>query len=140
MKEHKIYIIIAVLLILFLSLFLLFNLLSNRHVQNSFPEQTVIPTSLVKITSFPTSVPTGITSNKIFQLKYPLTFEGITIDFVKDKKQMIVYYNSQKDQAVNSFLKFAKQYDIDNINSLNIYVNFIGLAKDNSEPPPGFFQ
>lgn len=94
----------ALILILLVIIFLLRILDTNEDTNPS----VVIPTDIVSptITKVPIITSSQLPANIYNELKEPVKFEDITIDFRPTTETFVIYYSSEISKAQDSFQRF----------------------------------
>lgn len=146
MTKNRLYIAIFTLLFVLVILLGIANFLSTTLKNKKQTVLTPLPTAPLptSIILSPTSVSfmilpsPSLPRTTIFDLAYPLKYEGLIIDYVQPKSQIIVYYPSDIKQGQEIFNRFLIQYGTKENELSEINVEYIGLTRDPNEPPAGF--
>ncbi|QQG44516.1 MAG: hypothetical protein HYW86_01195 [Candidatus Roizmanbacteria bacterium] len=153
MEKNRIYIIIFVLLFILVILLGTVNLFSstkkNEQSLISISSPVTPTTNLVFPSNFPYVSPavtselapsTTISSTKVItalELAYPLKYENLIIDYIQIRKQIIIFYPKEKQQAETVFKQFLNQYQTNEQEFAGMKIDYIGLTRDPNEPVPG---
>lgn len=150
MGKNKIYVVVFVLLIVLVILLGFVSMFSgsrSKQKAEQFQDKIPVPTSNYVP---PTPTPQGLTVNlitsitptsgpvtTIFDLAYPLKFNDLIMDYLPQKRRIIIYYPKDKIQAEDVFKQFTEQYSTSSSQLTQIKVDYIGLTRDPNEPVPG---
>lgn len=116
----------------------LMNILSNSLNQKQDSSQ-ISPTSIAPTSNFvpPTNVPTRftdqpelhptVTPSPIFTFNYPIKYEGHIIDYLPERRRMIVYYPGTRILATEMVRKFFNEYGASDSAELQIEVGYVGV-------------
>lgn len=138
MEKNRLYVIIFGLLFVVVILLGLMNILSNSLNRNK-NESAVVPSSLIPTSNFipPTSLPTQFIGKSefnpnpavspIFSFNYPIKYEGHIIDYLPERRRMIVYYPGTRILATEMVKKFFTQYGASDSAQLQIEVGYVGV-------------
>lgn len=151
-QKKKIYLIVGLIMIILLT-FLGILSYSTQNSRNIKTDQTPAPTRFEStpkrepsITLLPTLAKEDLPQRKknynfsFLRYRYPIRYNDLIIDMSKDKSKMLVYYKSKESQARKEIKKFFQQYGFSDPIETNIAIFFIGLNKEKTEPPAGFFR